>query len=67
MMEIVVNGEKMQVPAGTTVAALLKRYGLQPVRVAVERNREIVAKGRYEETALAAGDQVEIVTFVGGG
>lgn len=66
-MEITVNGDKHEVPDQLTVAALLERFGLPTVRVAVERNRDIVPRRLFAETKLAAGDQLEIVTFVGGG
>ena len=66
-MELCVNGEKLQLPDGATIQALLDHYKLQSVRVAVELNRDIVAKKAYLNTSLKAGDTVEIVTFVGGG
>jgi sulfur carrier protein len=65
--EIVVNGERQMVPAGATVAALLATLDLSSTHVAVERNREIVPRSAYDETGLAEGDALEIVTFVGGG
>ena len=64
---ITVNGARQEVPGGTTIAALLARLGVPPEAVAVERNRAIVRRRDHERTALADGDQVEIVTFVGGG
>ena len=64
---IVVNGEDRQVPAGTTVLALVELLGLAGRKVAVERNREVVPRAQHAETALADGDRVELVTFVGGG
>ena len=66
-MEFCVNGEKLQLPDGATIQALLDHYKLQSVRVAVELNRDIVAKKAYLNTSLKSGDTVEIVTFVGGG
>jgi sulfur carrier protein len=66
-MDIIINGEPQQLPAPTTVAALLDARGLAGKRVAVERNGEIVPKSRHAETPLAAGDQIEIVVAVGGG
>jgi thiamine biosynthesis protein ThiS len=66
-VEIVVNGEKREVPEGITVDALLKLLGIEPVRVAVERNMDILAKGSFADTALEAGDKIEIIQFVGGG
>ena len=66
-MEIVVNGQPREIAPGGTVGSLLRVLALPPARVAVERNREIVRKPDYESTPLAAGDRLEIVTFVGGG
>jgi sulfur carrier protein len=55
------------VPHGTTVAALIDVLGLADRRVAVERNREVVPRAQHSSTVLAAGDRLELVTFVGGG
>ncbi|WP_172201878.1 MULTISPECIES: sulfur carrier protein ThiS [unclassified Niveibacterium] len=67
MIEIVLNGAPQSLPANTTVAQLLERLGYAGKRLAVERNGEIVPKGRHAELALAAGDRLEIVVAVGGG
>ncbi|MBB4659857.1 sulfur carrier protein ThiS [Parvularcula dongshanensis] len=66
-MQITVNGEGRDVEAGLTVAGLLGVFGLPERKVAIERNREIVPKSTYADTALADGDKIEIVAFVGGG
>ena len=66
MIEIVVNGEIHQVPAGTTVTGLLAMLGVAPERVAVELNRSIIKNMFWGETGLRAGARVEIVDFVGG-
>lgn len=66
-MQIAVNGEKREIEAGMTVAQLLKHYDLAPLRVAIEINCELVRRARFDETHLSEGDQVEIVTLVGGG
>ncbi|HEX9192011.1 MAG TPA: sulfur carrier protein ThiS [Candidatus Deferrimicrobiaceae bacterium] len=66
-VEIVVNGRPRGIAPGATVASLLRELSLPGSRVAVERNREIVRKPEYGSTTLAAGDRLEIVTFVGGG
>jgi thiamine biosynthesis protein ThiS len=50
-----------------TVAALISRLALNGRRIAVEINRQVLARESYGERALADGDQVEIVQFVGGG
>lgn len=67
VIEVTVNGEPHQVPDRTTVAGLLGMLGLADRRVAVERNRHIVPRAEHGQTQLAAGDRLEIVTFVGGG
>ena len=66
-MNLIINGEPKQVPALMTVAALLEARGLTGMRVAVERNGEIVPKSQHTGTLLASGDQIEIVVAVGGG
>ena len=66
-IEIVVNGERRAVPAEMRVSELVTEMGLQPERVALELNREILARPNWRTTVLAAGDRLEIVHFVGGG
>lgn len=66
-MKLHVNGEERRLAEGATVAELIAGLDLGNVRVAVERNFEIVPRDRYHTTALADGDRLEIVTFVGGG
>ena len=67
MIELKINGEPRRVSVGLTVAGLIEQLGYAGKRVAVERNGEIVPKSQHAETALAAGDQLEIVVAVGGG
>jgi sulfur carrier protein len=62
-----VNGDRVQLPEGATVASLLDHLQLKGDRVAVEHNRSIVSRGAWESTALESGDTLEIVHFVGGG
>jgi len=66
-MRITVNDRQETVDDGTTVAQLLARLDLAPVRVAVEINEELVPRKTFDATALNDGDRIEIVTFVGGG
>jgi sulfur carrier protein len=66
-LEIMVNGEPRDIPAPATLLELLAHLGLDPRMVVVELNREIVRRARLGETALADGDVVELVHFVGGG
>lgn len=65
--EISVNGEARAIPPGQTVTTLLGALGLDPRKVAVERNEAIVARSLYDATPLDPGDQIEIVHFIGGG
>ena len=67
MLSITLNGEARRVAQGSTIAALVEDIGLDPARVAVERNREIVPRSTLADVALADGDVLEIVHFVGGG
>jgi sulfur carrier protein len=66
-ISITVNGEAREIPHPATVADLLARIGLDLRKVAVERNLEIVPRSTYAATPLSAGDQLEIVHFIGGG
>ena len=66
-IDVVINGQPRKIEDGTTVLVLLDQLGLADKRVAVERNREIVPRAQHGSTILAAGDRLELVTFVGGG
>ncbi len=66
-LEIAVNGEPRRVAAGVTIARMLEDIGLDPRKVAVERNREIVPRSSLETLRVEPGDAFEIVHFVGGG
>jgi thiamine biosynthesis protein ThiS len=66
-IEITLNGEPRRVPEGTSVADLIGRLELVPEQVAVERNRRLVRRAAHADTRLEAGDEVEVVTLVGGG
>ena len=61
-----VNGTELDI-AGKTVAEYLAATKYDPKRIAVERNGDIVFKSRYAETVLKDGDNLEVVSFVGGG
>lgn len=61
-----INGEEKNV-AGMTVAEYLATTNYNPKRIAVERNGDIVPKAQYRNTLLCDGDNVEVVSFVGGG
>ena len=67
MITLSINGEFRNIHSGASLAALLNELSLSGKRVAVEKNGEIVPRSRYPDTALADGDQLEIVVAVGGG
>jgi sulfur carrier protein len=66
-VRITLNGEPREVGERVSVAQLLESLGVRGERVAVEVNLEVVRRDRRAERQLAEGDQVEIVSFVGGG
>lgn len=67
MIEITLNGQPREIPAGSSVGDLVASLTLEATAVAVERNREIVPRSMHPEVKLEIGDQIEIVTIVGGG
>jgi len=66
-LSVRVNGEHRRVPGGTTVAEMVDQLGLDPLRVAVERNLEVIPRSTLREVCVENGDDYEIVHFVGGG
>lgn len=66
-VQIVVNGDPVEVPPGSTITSLLALLGIASDRVAVELNKTLVRKRDWEATGVASGAQVEVVEFVGGG
>lgn len=66
-IQVSVNGEAVQVPAGSSLGDLLQTLDLDRARVAVEHNRRVVPRAEHAGLVLNHGDQLEIVTFVGGG
>jgi thiazole synthase len=65
-MKVKVNGTDRELETGASIASLLTQMNLRPQHVAVELNKRLVRAEKYD-TPLKAGDEVEIVTFVGGG
>jgi sulfur carrier protein len=65
-MTVTVNGEPRALPDGQTVRAVVADFRLTPEKVAIELNRRLLRSDKYD-TALKDGDELEIVTFVGGG
>lgn len=66
-MNVVINGEERAFGAPMSVEALLRELGIDPRKVAVERNLEIVPKSTYDDVMVAEGDRLEVVHFIGGG
>jgi sulfur carrier protein len=67
MIQITLNGNPETIHEALDLAALLEQRGLSGKRLAVERNGDIVPRGRHAQTLLVDGDVLEIVVAVGGG
>jgi thiamine biosynthesis protein ThiS len=65
--EVTVNGEGRNYAAGTTLLDVVHSLELEPARVAIELNREIIRRDLWATTVLESAAQIEIVQFVGGG
>ena len=66
-MRLMLNGEMRELERSATIAQMVGELGLDPRKVAVERNLEIVPRSLYAATPLAEGDRIEVVQFIGGG
>ena len=66
-MTITLNGDPFTLENPLTIGGLLAHLEIDPRSVAVERNFVVVKRDQYPTTAIAEGDQIEVVTFVGGG
>ena len=66
-VQVRINGEHRRVNAGISIAELVSEIGFDPVRVAVERNLEVVPRSTLADVTVEDGDEYEIVRFVGGG
>lgn len=66
-MVITLNGESYEIDQPLTVSALLERLDIDPRRVAVEHNLEIIRRRTFETALVQDGDRLEIVNAVGGG
>ena len=66
-MDTTINGERRELPAGTTVALLLEELGVATSGIAVAVNEHVVRRGAFESHALREGDAVEIIRAVAGG
>ena len=68
-MRVVLNGEERELPAGSTVDAVVGESGAAPTRrgIAVAVDGEVVPRGEWERTALRDGQRIEVLQAVGGG
>ncbi|MCZ2152857.1 MAG: sulfur carrier protein ThiS [Bryobacterales bacterium] len=66
-IEVRLNGKSREIPEGLTLLGLLKHLEIKQDRVAIEFNREIVKAELWGSTPIHAGDELEVVHFVGGG
>jgi thiazole synthase len=64
---LTINGESRLFQAPLKIVELLTELGLDPAKIAIERNLEIVPRSAYAQVTLDDGDQLEIVHFIGGG
>ncbi len=66
-LNVTINGEPRHLNGSVTISELLTGLGLDPLKIAVERNLEIVPRSRYAQVRAEEGDRFEIVHFIGGG
>jgi thiamine biosynthesis protein ThiS len=66
-MKLIINGQDREFSSILTVASLIAQLDMKPDRVAVELNRDLVPRDRWDKTQLSDNDKLEIVHFVGGG
>ncbi len=66
-MTIRLNGDPFELAGPLSISALLQQLNVDPRRVAIEHNLDIIKRDRYDSTMINEGDEVEIVNFVGGG
>ena len=67
MIEIQLNGKPYSLSEGVNINSLLEELSIPKGKVAIELNRKVLHKENYTKTVLKNNDQVEIVTFIGGG
>lgn len=66
-MQVIINGEKLEIPDQLSIEDLIQHLKLTTARLAVERNREVVRRTDWPGIQLEENDQIEIIHFVGGG
>jgi sulfur carrier protein len=66
-MQLIINGDPVEVPEQTSAAQLIEILELTNKRLAIEANRDIIPRSQFEQHIFQAGDQIEIVQAIGGG
>jgi len=64
---IILNGEEKLIASNTTIKTLIEELELNVVKIAIEKNYEIILPVDFGDNILADGDRIEIVHFIGGG
>ena len=67
IVNLLVNGETLELPDNANIADLIKHLGCQDQRIALEVNEAIIPKSKHQEFLLSSSDKVEIINAVGGG
>lgn len=66
-MNVIINGEKKDVPGEIDLKALLDHLALPQQQIAIELNKEVIRRKDWQNTKLSESDKIEVVHFVGGG
>jgi len=66
-IKINLNGKPLFLPKGTSIYNVIKKNKLQPNKIAIELNKEIINKKKISKIFLKNNDRIEIVQFIGGG
>ena len=66
-MQVTINGESREYSGQPRLGELLRSFGIDPLKAAVERNLRILARGEIESEPVEPGDSFEIIRMVGGG
>jgi sulfur carrier protein len=66
-MNVLINGEKREVPERVNLKALLELFSMPSRRIAVEVNRNVIRRAEWETLILDENDRIEVIHFVGGG
>lgn len=66
-MQVTVNGKQMEFEEGITLAKMLEILENKSKMIVIEQNRNIISKDKFETTPVQEGDDIEVITFTGGG